>query len=100
MKLILFDVDGTLVDSQNLIVEAQGLAFSALGLPAPSREKALSIVGLSHSENRQIFGVAAVFLAACIVLYLRHARRCRRRMAAHQAALDALVEREAAPRAS
>jgi hypothetical protein len=60
----------------------------------------LSIVGLSHSENRLIFGVAAVFLAVCIGLYLRHARRCRRRMAAHQAALDALGEREAAPRAS
>jgi uncharacterized membrane protein YedE/YeeE len=60
----------------------------------------LSIVGLSHSENRLIFGVAAVFLAVCIGLYLRHARRCRRRMAAHQAALDALGEREAASRAS
>jgi len=30
------------------------------------------------------------FLVICIGYYLRHARRCRRRMAAHQAALDAL----------
>lgn len=46
-KLFVFDIDGTLVDSQNLIVEAQRRAFAAAGLPAPPREKALSIVGLS-----------------------------------------------------
>ncbi|MBD3837746.1 hypothetical protein [Brevundimonas sp.] len=39
---------------------------------------------------------AGLFLAACIGFYLRHARRCRRRMAAHRAALDALLEREGA----
>ncbi len=50
MRLIVFDVDGTLVDSQNLIVEAQGRAFASLGLPAPSREVALSVVGLSLRE--------------------------------------------------
>ena len=50
MKLIIFDVDGTLVDSQNFIVEAQRRAFGALGLPAPSRTAALSVVGLSLNE--------------------------------------------------
>ena len=47
MKLIVFDVDGTLVDSQHLIVAAQRTAFAAPGLPAPSREQSLSVVGLS-----------------------------------------------------
>ena len=47
VTLIVFDVDGTLVDSQHLIVAAQGAAFAAVGLPAPSRERALSVVGLS-----------------------------------------------------
>ncbi|MFE1602459.1 HAD-IA family hydrolase [Methylobacterium sp. ID0610] len=47
MILIVFDVDGTLVDSQHLIVAAQQAAFAAVGLPAPSRERALSVVGLS-----------------------------------------------------
>ena len=47
MKLIVFDVDGTLVDSQDLIVAAQGATFRAHGLEPPSRERSLSIVGLS-----------------------------------------------------
>ena len=47
MKLIVFDVDGTLVDSQHLIVAAQGMAFAEHGLTAPSRTESLSVVGLS-----------------------------------------------------
>ena len=50
MRLIVFDIDGTLVDSQHDIVEAQAMAFAAHGLPAPTREKALSVVGLSLIE--------------------------------------------------
>jgi phosphoglycolate phosphatase len=50
VKLILFDVDGTLVDSQNIIVAAQRKAFAAYGLEPPSREVSLSIVGLSLVE--------------------------------------------------
>jgi phosphoglycolate phosphatase len=47
MRLVVFDVDGTLVDSQHLIVAAQGQAFAENGLPAPGRREALSVVGLS-----------------------------------------------------
>ncbi|MDB5642752.1 MAG: HAD-superfamily hydrolase, subfamily variant 1, partial [Hyphomicrobiales bacterium] len=47
MKLVIFDVDGTLVDSQHFIVEAQTRAFAAHGLRAPTRDAMLSIVGLS-----------------------------------------------------
>ncbi len=47
MKLVIFDVDGTLVDSQHFIVEAQTRAFAAHGMAAPTREQMLSIVGLS-----------------------------------------------------
>ena len=49
-KLILFDLDGTLVDSQDLIVEAQRRAFAALDIRPPSRAASLSIVGLSLRE--------------------------------------------------
>ncbi len=47
MKLVLFDVDGTLVDSQNIIVAAQRAAFAAHGLEPPSRERSLSVVGIT-----------------------------------------------------
>lgn len=50
VQLLVLDVDGTLVDSQALIVEAQRRAFAACGLEAPTRERSLSIVGLSLIE--------------------------------------------------
>jgi phosphoglycolate phosphatase len=50
VNLIIFDVDGTLVDSQNIIVEAQCRAFLQHGLEPPTREQALAIVGLSLHE--------------------------------------------------
>jgi phosphoglycolate phosphatase len=50
LQLVIFDVDGTLVDSQNMIVAAQREAFAACGLEPPSRARSLSIVGLSLPE--------------------------------------------------
>jgi phosphoglycolate phosphatase len=49
-RLVVFDVDGTLIDSQELIVAAMNRAFAAAGHPPPSRENTLSIVGLSLPE--------------------------------------------------
>ena len=48
--LLLFDLDGTLVNSEQMILAAQAEAFAALGLPMPDRLRALSIVGLSLQE--------------------------------------------------
>ncbi len=50
MKLVIFDVDGTLVDSQAHIHGAMDRAFSAEGLRVPSRAETLEIVGLSVPE--------------------------------------------------
>lgn len=49
-KLVIFDIDGTLVDSRGLIVAAMDGAFAALGLEPPSHEATLGIVGLSLFE--------------------------------------------------
>ncbi len=46
-RLVVFDVDGTLIDSQDHILAAMEHAFDASGHGMPSREEVLSIVGLS-----------------------------------------------------
>lgn len=47
MKLILFDVDGTLVDSQHMICAAMSQAYAAQGLAGPSPDAVRAIIGLS-----------------------------------------------------
>lgn len=49
-RLIIFDMDGTLIDGQDFIVEAMQIAFTREGLELPDRETILSIVGLSLPE--------------------------------------------------
>jgi phosphoglycolate phosphatase len=47
LRLVIFDVDGTLVDSQAEILAAMTHAFDAEGRTMPARADVLSIVGLS-----------------------------------------------------
>lgn len=48
--LVVFDVDGTLVDSQSQIMTAMQKAFKTIDLPLPTRDEILSTVGLSLDE--------------------------------------------------
>lgn len=48
--LIIFDCDGTLVDSQHLIVAAMNDAFARVDMTPPPRDAILGIVGLSLPE--------------------------------------------------
>jgi len=50
LKLVVFDCDGTLIDSQHMIVAAMNHAFDAHGIVSLPREQVLSIVGLSLAE--------------------------------------------------
>ena len=49
-RLVVFDVDGTLVDSQRLILAAMDRAFGLIGAEPPTHPETLSIVGLSLPE--------------------------------------------------
>jgi len=50
MKLIVFDCDGTIVDSQHAIVAAMDRAFAEHGLVPRPRSDVLGVVGLSLGE--------------------------------------------------
>ncbi|MHA3914825.1 HAD-IA family hydrolase [Halovulum sp. GXIMD14793] len=50
-SLILFDVDGTLIDSQELIVSAMTRALQLHDLAIPPRDQILAVVGLSLHEG-------------------------------------------------
>jgi phosphoglycolate phosphatase len=56
LKLVIFDCDGTLVDSQHMIAAAMGQAYAAHGLALPERERLLSIIGLSLTEAFTVLG--------------------------------------------
>jgi phosphoglycolate phosphatase len=47
LKLVIFDFDGTLVDSRPLILESHRIVFSEFRLPAPSPDRSLALVGKS-----------------------------------------------------
>ncbi len=47
LKLVIFDMDGTLIDSQDFILTAMRYAFEKAGHPVPRKADVLSIVGLS-----------------------------------------------------
>jgi phosphoglycolate phosphatase len=50
LALIIFDVDGTLVDSQSEILAAMNDAFAAISQPMPKRVAILATVGLSLEQ--------------------------------------------------
>ena len=50
MRLIVFDCDGTIVDSQAGIVLSMQHAFKSLRMIPPTRERTLAVVGLSLPE--------------------------------------------------
>ncbi|HEX5212862.1 MAG TPA: HAD-IA family hydrolase [Pseudolabrys sp.] len=60
MKLILFDVDGTLVDSQHMIYAAMSQAYRDHGLACPPAAEVRSIIGLSLQEAFQQLSAGSV----------------------------------------
>lgn len=54
MKLVVFDMDGTLIDSVALIVEAVTTAFEAVGEPSPGEAAIRSISGITARDAMKI----------------------------------------------
>lgn len=70
-RLVVFDLDGTLLDSQAAIVAAMAEAFAAAGRPLPPRAEVLGIVGLSLpvAMARLMPGADAAMLDTAIAAY-------------------------------
>ncbi|MCK7576385.1 MAG: HAD-IIIA family hydrolase [Chromatiales bacterium] len=73
-ELIVFDWDGTLMDSEALIVTCIQAAFRDLGLPEPVREVARDVIGLGLDEamERLLPTGDAGLRAEMVLQYRRH----------------------------
>lgn len=81
-KLVIFDFDGTLVDSQHMIIEATTMTFAAHGLKPLPRDHVLGGVGLSlveamrrllpEAEDGQVVAMAESYREAFFELRSRH----------------------------
>lgn len=54
MNLVMFDMDGTLIDTGSLIAEHMATTFVGAGLEAPSPEQVRRIIGLSLPQAMQV----------------------------------------------
>jgi phosphoglycolate phosphatase len=85
-RLIVFDCDGTLVDSQHLIIDAMRVTFEAHGLPAPSADAVRHVVGLSLGEaiGHLVPGIGQVELAMLVDGYKQTFQAMRRQPLFHE----------------
>lgn len=68
-RSILFDLDGTLTDSGEGIINCAAYALEALGLPVPPRETMGVFVGPPLKDTFQAFGVPAEQLDKAVQIY-------------------------------
>ena len=75
-RLVVFDWDGTLIDSHSAIVECMQEASRELGLPIPERERASHVIGLGLHDAMRIVapGLPAPRYPEFIDAYRRHFR--------------------------
>lgn len=68
-KAIFFDLDGTLTDSGEGIINSSAMVLEHYGLPVPSREEMRVFVGPPLHETFQKFGVPPEEADAAVALY-------------------------------
>src|SRR5882672_9350177 len=73
-SLIIFDWDGTLIDSAGTIVECIQQASRDMGLEVPDRERASHVIGLGLHDSLRIAvpGLAAERYGEFVACYRKH----------------------------
>lgn len=74
MQVILFDLDGTLIDSTEAIVEGFEHAFRIHGLQAPARQEVCALVGHPLDVMFAGLGVEHFRVQECVEAYKAHYR--------------------------
>lgn len=69
MKTLLFDLDGTLTDSAEGIINCASLALRQLGLPVPDRDEMRIFVGPPLRQTFQKFGVSRKDAERAVEIY-------------------------------
>lgn len=59
LRLVIFDMDGTLIDSQQVIIDAMRRTYDSFGAPAPSDEATRRIIGLSLPQVFEVLSPEA-----------------------------------------
>ncbi len=76
--IVLFDLDGTLIDSTEAILESFRVSFEALGDPVPPAEAIKELIGKPLGAMFADLGIAPDRHDACIHIYRDHYRRISR----------------------
>jgi phosphoglycolate phosphatase len=101
MRLVVFDLDGTLIDSEALIVATVGEAFRAVGEAVPEEQAIRAISGITARDAMAILAPGAdaarveVLLESYVAHYQRRTASAREPM--FDGALAALDRLQAAP---
>lgn len=74
MKTILFDLDGTLIDSTEAIVESFGIAFDTFGIATPPPEKIKKLIGYPLDSMFVQLGVQEMIAHEYVNAYKEHYR--------------------------
>ena len=72
MKQILFDLDGTLTDSGEGIMNCAELTLAHYGLPIPTRQQMRSIVGPPLKDSFLRLGIPKIELDNAVEFYRKH----------------------------
>ena len=72
MKQILFDLDGTLTDSGEGIMNCAEITLAHFGLPIPERSEMRSIVGPPLKDSFRRYGIPEAELDLAVEIYRKH----------------------------